>query len=164
MSQQLPNEIVLRPATAADVPLLLSLIGELADYVHLRDQMDITEQGLHKALFAKHVASALLMEWRGETAGYAIYFYSFSTFTGLSGIYLEDVFVRPAYRGKGIGHAVFTHLARKACEEGCGRMEWECLNWNEPSITFYEKLGAVQKKDSRGYRLSGDALRTAAGL
>lgn len=164
MPQEFSDEIGLRPATAADVPLIWSLIGELAEYEHLRDQMDATEQGLQDALFDKQAAHALLLEWQGRTAGYAIYFYSFSTFTGLSGIYLEDLYVRPAFRGKGIGRAVFTRLARKACEEGCGRLEWECLTWNAPSIAFYEKMGARAKNDWRGYRLSGDALRTAAGL
>lgn len=164
MPQELSEETTLRSATAADVPLLLSMISELADYEHLSDQVDITEQGLHKALFEKHAAQALLMEWQGKPAGYAIFFYSFSTFTGLEGIYLEDLFIRPDFRKKGIGRAVFTYLARKACEEGCGRLEWECLNWNAPSIAFYRALGAIQKSDWRGYRLSGDALRTAAGL
>lgn len=164
MPQTFSKEITLCPATAADVPLLLSMIGELADYEHLRDQVDVTEEGLREVLFRKHVAQALLMEWQGKPEGYAIFFYTFSTFTGLEGIYLEDLFVRPAFRGKGIGRAVLTYLARKACEEGCGRLEWECLNWNAPSIGFYETLGAIHKSDWRGYRLCGDALRTAAGL
>lgn len=164
MPQKIAEEITLRPALAADVPLLLSMIRELADYEHLSNQMDTTEQELHDALFVRCAAHALLMEWSGEPAGYAVYFYSFSTFTGLTSIYLEDLFVRPAFRKRGIGHAVFIHLARKACEEGCGRLEWECLNWNTPALTFYQTLGAVRKSDWEAFRLSGDALRIVAGL
>ena len=153
-------EVDIRPATEDDVPLLLSFIKELAEYEHLSHEVSATEEMLRESLFGgRGVAEALLAYPGDEPAGFALFFHNFSTFLGRAGIYLEDLYVRPEFRGSGVGRALLVHLAKLAEERGCGRFEWAVLDWNEPSIGFYKSLGAVEMDDWTVYRLSGDALR-----
>lgn len=138
----------IRAATPADVPELLRLIGELADYEKLAHMAVGTPPMLHEALFGAHpAAEALVAERGGRAVGFALYFTTFSTFLCKPGLYLEDLFVEPAHRGAGIGKALLKRLARLAAERGCGRLEWRVLDWNEPSIRFYESLGASLLKE-----------------
>jgi GNAT superfamily N-acetyltransferase len=151
------------PATAGDIPLLLSLIRELADYERLSREVVATEASLHRALFgAEPAAAAVLARVGAESAGFALYFHNFSTFLGKPGLYLEDLFVRPAYRGRAIGRTLLVYLARLALERGCGRFEWAVLDWNQPARSFYETLGAEPNSAWINYRISGDALRRLA--
>lgn len=155
----------IRPATEDDVPLILSFIGELAEYEKLSHEVVATEETLRQSLFGeRRVAEVLLGHVGGEPAAFALFFHNFSTFLGRPGIYLEDLFVRPRFRGSGFGKAMLTHLARLAVERGCGRLEWWVLDWNEPAIRFYEKLGAEPMDEWTVYRLTGGALdKLAAG-
>ena len=133
----------IRKAERTDIPVVLELIKELAEYEKMSDDVVATPKLLEEWIFDKEKAQVLLGEADGEIVGMALYFYNFSTFLGRAGIYLEDLFVKPSMRGSGMGKALLTQLARIAVEEGCGRMEWSCLNWNAPSIGFYKSLGAV---------------------
>lgn len=134
----------LRAAEAADVPLLHQLIGELADYEHLRDRFVGRAEDLHRHLFGEpRFAAAMLAFWDAEVAGYSLYFHNYSTFQCRPGIYLEDLFVRPAYRGRGIGRELLAALERQARELGCGRLEWAVLDWNRNAIDFYRRFGAA---------------------
>jgi GNAT superfamily N-acetyltransferase len=152
-------------AAPADTPLVLGLIRELAEYERLLDQVVATERGLGEELFGEHpVAEALIARVDGEPAGFALCFHNFSTFLGRRGLYLEDLYVRPAWRGRGIGRALLQTLARLAEERGCGRLEWAVLDWNKPALAFYESLGAVAMADWTIHRLSGDALRRLASI
>ncbi len=154
----------IRPATAADTALILQLIRELAEYEKLLHEVVATEEILHQTLFGDQPkAYTIILEENGQAAGFALYFYNFSTFLGRPGIYLEDLYVRPAFRGKGYGKALLQWLAAKALDEGCGRLEWWVLDWNAPSIAFYESLGAEAMDEWTVYRLSGDALTSLAG-
>lgn len=149
----------IRFATVADVSAILGLICELAEYERLLDQMIADEASLRRALFGERpYVEALVASVAGETVGFALFFHNFSTFLGKPGMYLEDLFVRPAYRGQGIGKALLTRVAQIAVERDCGRMEWSVLNWNEPSIRFYESLGAKPMSDWTTYRLTGESL------
>jgi GNAT superfamily N-acetyltransferase len=151
------------PATPADVPLILSLINELADYEKLRHEVIATEASVGQALFGpRPSAEAVIARMGAQPAGFALYFHNFSTFLGKQGLYLEDLFVRPAYRGRAIGKALLRHLAALALERGCGRFEWAVLDWNQPARDFYEALGAQAKSDWIIHRLSGDALQRLA--
>ena len=151
------------PATERDVPLVFSFIRKLAEYERLLDEVVATEELLREGLFGPHPAAEVVLAYLdSQPVGFALYFHTFSTFVGRSGIYLEDLFVEPEHRGKGIGKALLVHLARLAMERGCGRLEWAVLNWNEPSIQFYRKLGAMAKDDWTVYRLTGDALQRLA--
>jgi GNAT superfamily N-acetyltransferase len=156
----------IREAEPGDVALVASLIRELADYERLLDQVTITEERLEAALFGdRRSAEVVLVEDEaGESVGFALFFTNFSTFLGLPGIYLEDLFVRPAHRGRGVGRALFEHLARLARERGCGRLEWAVLDWNETAIGFYERLGARRNAGWMVYRLQGDALERLGGV
>lgn len=149
----------IRFATPADVPAILGLIRELAEYERLLDEAVADETSLHRALFGerRHV-EALVAVVAGETVGYALVFHNFSTILGKPGMYLEDLFVRLAHRGQGLGKALLQRVAQIAVERNCGRMEWSVLDWNEPSIRFYESLGAKPMSDWTTYRLTGDAL------
>jgi len=148
-----------REASAKDVPLILTLIGELAEYERLSHEVVATEDSLQEWLFGEMpAAEVLIAERRTEAAGFALFFHSFSTFLGRPGIYLEDLYVRPAFRGRGMGKAMLVHLAKLAKERGCGRLEWSVLDWNEPSIRFYESLGAVAMDDWTVHRVTGEAL------
>ncbi|MBS0226095.1 MAG: GNAT family N-acetyltransferase [Proteobacteria bacterium] len=155
--------IAIRPAVAADVPLILDLIRALGEYERLAHEVIATESDLHAQLFgAKPAAEVLIGELDGAPAGFALYFHNFSTFLGKPGIYLEDVFVRPEHRGAGLGKALMVELARIAVERGCGRFEWSVLDWNQPSIDFYRSLGAVGMDEWTVQRVSGEALRNLA--
>ena len=150
----------IRSATAADVSDILGLIRELAEYERLLDQVVADEAGLHRALFGdRPYVEALVATVGAETVGFALFFHNFSTFLGKPGMYLEDLYVRPAFRGRGLGKALLTRVAQIAVDRDCGRMEWSVLDWNEPSIRFYESLGAKPLTDWTAYRLTGEALR-----
>lgn len=154
MAEKMPRcADMLRPATEKDVPAIWEMIRELAAYEHLEDQVVMTPQELHAALFERKDAYALVLEWQGETAGYAIYYHTFSTFTARAGLYLEDLYVRPACRGHGLGRAVIDYLTQKAQDEDRRRVDWECLDWNAPSIAFYKSLGAVHQSQWLKFRL-----------
>jgi GNAT superfamily N-acetyltransferase len=151
--------ITIRAAQAADVPVLLQLIRELAEYERLVHQVVATERDLAETLFGREPAAhAILAELEGQPAGFAIYFFNYSTFLARPGLYLEDLFVRPAQRRHGVGKALFRHLARVAVERRCGRFEWSVLDWNQPAIAFYRSLGAVPLIEWTVFRLTGDAL------
>ena len=153
-----------RFAKPQDIPLILRFIRELADYEGMLDQVVATEELLNQWLFEKEKAEVILGMKDGETVGFALFFHNFSTFLGRAGIYLEDLFVLEDKRGRGYGRALLAQLARIAVMRGCVRLEWSCLDWNEPSIEFYLSLGAEQMKEWSCYRLSGDTLRRAAEL
>ena len=139
--------------------MLLTLIGELADFERLGHEVVVTEASLHEALFGpRPVAETLLARVDGEVAGFALYFRNFSTFLGRQGLYLEDLYVRPAFRGQGVGRELLLHLAGLAAARGCGRMEWSVLNWNRRAVRFYESLGARPVNDWTVYRLDRAAL------
>ena len=151
------------PAVEADLPVILELIQALAEYEKLAHVVTATEERLRESLFgAKPAAEVLLARCDGECAGFAIFFATYSTFLAESGLYLEDLYVRPHHRGKGIGLALLKELAGIAAERRCGRLEWGVLDWNQPSIQFYKKLGAVPMDEWTKYRLSGDALKRLA--
>jgi GNAT superfamily N-acetyltransferase len=153
----------LRPATRADLAIILELIEGLAEYEKLRSSCVATVEGLDRHLFGEHPkAEVVLAEWEGEVGGFALFFHTFSTFLAKPGIYLEDLFVKPEHRGRGIGKALLVHLARLAKLRDCGRVEWSVLDWNAPSIAFYESLGAKPQHEWSIYRLSGDELEALA--
>ena len=156
----MPTQI--RRATGADVPLILDLIRGLADYEHALDQVVATPELLHSWLFEKEVAEVIIAQEDNVPVGFALYFHNFSTWLGRAGIYLEDLFVLPQYRGRGHGKALLRALAKTAMERGCGRLEWACLNWNQPSIDFYLSLGAERMTEWNVYRLTGETLRNLA--
>lgn len=153
------------PATPADAPVIFEMICGLAEYEKLSHAVTATEEKIRETLFGpKPAAEVLLAEYDGEWAGFALFFPNYSTFLGQAGLYLEDLYVKPHARGKGLGIALLTELAKIAVARGYGRVEWAVLDWNEPSIQFYKKLGAVALDDWIIYRLTGDALRNLAGL
>ena len=155
--------LTIRPATPQDAGLVCDYIRELAAYERLAHEAVATEADLHAALFCDQPKVFCdLAEWDGQPAGFALWFYTFSTFRGRHGIYLEDLYVRPALRGRRIGRALLEGLARRCAAEGLARLEWAVLDWNAPSITFYEGLGARPMNDWTVYRLSGDDLQTLA--
>lgn len=147
-----------------DVPMILKLIKELARYEKLEDEVAATEEILEEWLFEKKRAEVIFPMVDGEVVGYALFFHNFSTFLGRAGIYLEDLFICPEYRGNGYGKATIGKLASIAAERGCGRLEWSCLDWNQPSIDFYLSLGAEPMKGWTVYRLTGATLEAAAHL
>jgi GNAT superfamily N-acetyltransferase len=154
---------VIRAATEADVPLILRFIRELAEYERLAHEVVATEEVLHETLFgARRYAEVVIVEEEGEPAGFALFFHNFSTFLGRPGIYLEDLYVRPEMRGRGIGRALLAHLAALAVERGCGRLEWWVLDWNESAIRFYRALSAQPMDDWTVFRVAGDALQRLA--
>jgi GNAT superfamily N-acetyltransferase len=152
-------ELEIRAATEDDVPLILSLIKELAEYERLSHEVVATEESLRQCLFGQWpVAEVLIADHEGEPAGFALFFHNFSTFLGKPGIYLEDLYVRPEFRRAGIGRALLVHLARLARRRGCGRLEWSVLDWNEPAIGFYKRIGARPVSGWTVYRVTGKAL------
>jgi GNAT superfamily N-acetyltransferase len=154
----------IRPATAGDVPLVRALIAELAEYERLADAAIATDDDLHAQLFgARPAAEVLIGEVDGTPAGFALFFHNFSTFLGKRGLYLEDLFVRPAFRGAGLGKALMAELARIAVQRDCGRFEWSVLDWNAPAIGLYRGLGATGMDEWTVQRLEGEALRALAG-
>ena len=155
--------LVIRPSIPFDAPLIVSLIEELADYEKLRHECQATEQGISQWLFsAQPKAHCLILEWEGEVAGFVLYFYNFSTFLAKPGLYVEDLFVRSDFRRRGIARQTFAHLAKKAMEEGCGRLEWWVLNWNADALHFYRTLGAVSMDEWTVQRIAGNALKELA--
>jgi len=152
----------LRFAENKDIQLILSFIKELAEYEKLLDEVVATEEILYESLFVKKAAEVLIGEYDGESVGFALFFHNFSTFLGRPGIYLEDLFIRPSARGRGLGKLMLTYLGKLALERGCGRLEWWCLDWNKPSIDFYRSLGAECMDEWTVYRLSGDNLNKLA--
>jgi GNAT superfamily N-acetyltransferase len=151
-------ELIIRPAEKRDIALILGFIRELAEYERLDDQVTATEEILEEWIFKKQRAEVLIGERDGQPVGYALFFYNFSTFLGKSGIYIEDVYVRPQYRKRGYGKEFFKHIAGLCRDRGCGRLEWACLDWNKPSIKFYLSLGAVPLDDWTLYRLTGEGI------
>ena len=157
--------MTIRPATPADVPTILNFIGELATYEREPDAVLATEADLLRDGWGSTPRfAALIAEQEGAPAGFALYFTSYSTWRGHHGIRLEDLYVTPSLRGKGIGKALLAHLAQIAVEQGCPRLEWDVLNWNAPAIAVYERLGARILTDWRIMRLDGEALRSLASL
>ena len=167
---QAPSEDGVKPlpafrvAVRDDVPMIFKFIKELAKYEEMLSDVTATSKLLEYWLFDKQAAEVLFAITDGKEVGFALYFTNFSTFLGKAGLYLEDLFVLPEYRGYGIGKALLTELAHIAVGRGYGRMEWACLDWNEPSIDFFRSIGAVDMCDWTTYRLTGDALSNLAGL
>lgn len=148
------ENLKIRETSEEDCGLILTFIKEIADYEKLSDQVVATEESIRESIFRNNRAEVVIIELDKKAIGYALYFYNFSTFIGRSGLYLEDIFIKKEVRGKGIGKEVFKFLVKKAKKEGCKRMEWTCLDWNEPSIKFYKSLGAVPMDDWTIYRLT----------
>jgi GNAT superfamily N-acetyltransferase len=157
-TQELPD-LVIRPAVLADCPLLLEFIRELGEYERLSHEVVADVAKLEATLFgARPAAEVLIAELRGEPAAFTLFFSSYSTFLAQPGLYLEDLFVRPAYRKRGLGGILMRHLARLAVQRGCGRFEWSVLDWNEPALAFYRQLGAAPMAEWTVQRVTGDAL------
>lgn len=157
--------LTIRPATEADVPTIRELIEGLAEYERLRHECRATDDRLRATLFgARPVAEVLMAEWQGRSAGFALFFHNYSTFLAQPGIYLEDLYVRPECRGRGIGRALLGQLARLAVARQCGRLEWSVLDWNVDAIRFYERLGARPQSDWTVYRVTNDALTALANF
>lgn len=153
----------IRPAIREDAPRILQFIRALASYERLLDQMEATVEDLERDLFGERPCAEVLLACEGEEAvGYALFFHNYSTFLGKPGIYLEDLFVMPSFRGRGYGKALMVALAKLAVERGCGRFEWSVLDWNEPSIEFYKSLGAEIKSEWNLVRMTGDGLGNLA--
>ena len=154
----------LRPAQAQDVPAIVGLITELADYEHLTHLVKVTPETLHPHLFGdKPAAESWVAVVEGRVVGFALFFTNYSTFLGKPGLYLEDLYIQPAFRSLGLGKALLSRLGALAVERGYGRFEWSVLDWNEPAIRFYEKMGATIMPDWRLCRLAGDALARFKG-
>ena len=155
-------ETVFRYADRNDVPLILGFVKELADYEQLQDEVVADEKTLEEWIFDRQKAEVIFALEDGKEVGYALFFHNFSTFLGRAGIYLEDLYIQPAYRGRGHGKGLLKKLASIAVERGCGRLEWSCLDWNRPSIDFYLSLGAQPMSDWTVYRLAGSTLTELA--
>jgi len=157
------SELTITPTTEADLPQILAFIKGLAEYERLADSVVATEEILRRSLFGpRPYAECVIARWNGEPAGFALFFHNFSTFLGRPGIYLEDLFVKPEMRGKGVGRVLLGHLAKLAVERDCGRLEWAVLDWNESAIGFYKSIGALPLDDWKIFRLKGDALTRMA--
>ncbi|HTY35932.1 MAG TPA: GNAT family N-acetyltransferase [Bacteroidota bacterium] len=163
MPTSVDKRLSILPATNNDLPVILQLIKDLAEYERLAHEVVATEEVLAETLFGEHpYAEVLIARYENEPVGYALFFHSYSTFLGRPGIYLEDLFVKPHCRGKGIGKALLACLAQLALERKCGRLEWAVLNWNEPAIGFYKSLGARPMDTWTVYRMTGDSLNRLA--
>jgi GNAT superfamily N-acetyltransferase len=159
---QLPR-LQIEPANPSDAPLIVALVRELAEYERLLDEVVITPEDVHRDLFGPQpYAEAVVARVAGEPVGFALWFHNYSTFAGRPGLYLEDLFVRPAFRGRGYGEALLRHLAGIALKRGCARFEWSVLDWNEPALAFYRKLGAIGMDGWTVHRVSGEALAALA--
>jgi GNAT superfamily N-acetyltransferase len=157
------EKFTIRPATVADVPIILELIRALAEYERAPNDVVATEQILQETLFGKKPAAEVLLLFENEAAaGFALFFHNFSTWIGRPGLYLEDLFVRPEHRGKGYGRGLLMELAKIARDRNCGRMEWAVLDWNEPAIQFYRKLGAKPMHEWTVFRLTRDEIAKLA--
>lgn len=155
-------ELTFRYAKESDTAQILEFINALADYEKMLDEVVASEELLKKWLFDEKKAEVIFALADGKEVGFALFFHNFSTFLGRAGIYLEDLFVKPAYRGKGIGKAIFQKLGAIARERGCGRLEWWCLDWNQPSIDFYRSMGAEAMDEWTTYRIAGERLNELA--
>lgn len=163
MESTTTDNLIIKPATESDVPVIYEFIKGLADYERMANEVRATEESVRANLFgARPYAEVLLARFDGRPVGFALFFHNFSTFVGKPGLYLEDLFVLPEYRGRGIGKALLVSLAKLAVERNCGRFEWNVLDWNAPAIEFYKSLGAVGMDAWRLYRLSGEALTNLA--
>jgi GNAT superfamily N-acetyltransferase len=159
-----PADFEIRPARVEDVPIILELICDLATYERAPKEVTATEEQLVDVLFGEKPAAEVLLAFEGnEPVGFAVFFHNFSTWLGRPGLYLEDLFVKPAKRGKGYGHALLVDLAKIARDRGCGRMEWAVLDWNEPAIKFYGALGAKPMDEWTVFRLTADGIARLAG-
>lgn len=158
------EKLTFRYAERKDTPLILQFIKELAEYEKLADQVVADEASLEEWLFDKKKAEVIFAMVAGQEIGYAPFFHNFSTFLGRAGLYLEDLFIRPQYRGKGYGKALLKKIASVAVERKCGRLEWWCLDWNKPSIDFYLSLGAQPMSEWTSYRVTGDTLKHLADM
>ena len=156
------QEFTFRFAERKDTPLILEFIKELAEYEKMADEVVADEKTLEEWIFDKNKAEVIFAVCDGKEAGFALFFHNFSTFLGRAGIYLEDLYVKPEYRGKGFGKALIKKLAAIAVERKCGRLEWWCLDWNKPSIDFYLSLGAEPMSDWTVYRIAGETLNELA--
>lgn len=156
------KDMTIRSARPDEASLILQFIKKLADYERCSDEVVATDEVIYDSIFVKHDADVVFIEEEGVVVGFALYFYNFSTFVGRKGLYLEDLFVLPEKRGLGYGKALLQHLARIAVEQNCGRMEWICLDWNEPSLRFYRSVGAVPMSDWTVQRLDEENLKKFA--
>ncbi len=154
--------LLLRDAEPSDAAVVYNLIRGIAEYEKMLNEVTATEDDIRESIFVRKEAAVILAEYKGETAGFALYFRNYSTFLGRANMYLEDLFVYPHMRGKGIGKALFLAVANAAYSRGDGRMDWVCLNWNKPSIDFYKSMGAKAMSDWTVYRLDREALRRLA--
>jgi GNAT superfamily N-acetyltransferase len=158
------EQVIIRRAQEHEVPLVLQFIRDLAEYEHLEREVVATEERLRNALFGpRPYCEVVFACLDGEPVGFALFFHNFSTFLGLPGIYLEDLFVRPSARGRGVGQRLLNWLARETVQRGCGRLDWSVLDWNEPTIRFYKALGATPMEAWKIFRLTGAALERVAG-
>lgn len=156
------DDFKLRFAEISDVALILEFIKELADYEQMLHEVVATEEVLVESLFERKMAEVIIGEYKNKPVAFALFFYNFSTFLGRPGIYLEDLYVRPEMRGKGIGNIMLSFLAKLAVERKCGRLEWWCLDWNEPSIQFYKQIGAIPMDEWTVYRVHDETLDNLA--
>jgi GNAT superfamily N-acetyltransferase len=156
------EDVTLRLAKEEDLSLILRFIKELADYEKLLHEVVATEEILRESLFERRAAEVVIAEYKDEPVGFALFFHNFSTFLGRPGLYLEDLYVRPEMRGKGIGKLLLSYLAKLALERGCGRFEWWCLDWNKSSIDFYKSIGAIPMDEWTVYRVCDKALEDLA--
>ncbi|PYI88193.1 MAG: GNAT family N-acetyltransferase [Verrucomicrobia bacterium] len=155
--------VQIRDASISDVPIILQLIRDLATYERAPNDVIATEEGLREVLFGAEPSAKVILIFEGnEPVGFAVYFFNFSTWLGRPGLYLEDLFVKPETRGRGYGRVLLIHLAKIARDHGCGRMEWAVLNWNEPAIQFYRKLGAIPLEDWTVFRLTQNGINRLA--
>jgi GNAT superfamily N-acetyltransferase len=160
-----PADIRIVPATERDVPTILALIKGLAEYERLPHEVEATEEGIRESLFGEWPAAEVVIAYVGaDLAGFALFFHNYSTFLGRRGLYLEDLFVLPAHRGRGVGRRLLSHLARTAIERKCGRVEWWVLDWNETAHRFYRSIGAAPMDEWTVWRLNGDAMARLADL
>ncbi len=156
-------DFIIREATREDVPLILSFIRELAEYEKLSHEVVATEKVLQESLFGNQkVAEITLGFYKNQPVSFALFFHNFSTFLGKPGIYLEDLYIKPDMRGKGLGKSMLSHIANLACERGCGRFEWWVLDWNKPALKFYHSMGATPMDEWTVQRLEGEALKKLA--
>jgi GNAT superfamily N-acetyltransferase len=165
MSEKAATAFHIRTATAEDIPLVLAFVRELAEYERLSHLVTATETRLRESLFGVHPGAEVLLGFSGDTpVGFAVYFHNFSTFLGVKGLWLEDLYIRPELRRHGYGRALLLHVARVARMRGCGRFEWAALDWNETAIRFYKSLGAVALDDWTTFRVTGPALDKLADI
>lgn len=156
------EKFYIRFATKKDITLILEFIKSLAEYENLISEVSATKELLYKSIIVDKSCEVIIGEYNNEPCGFALFFHNYSTFLGKAGIYLEDLFINPNLRGKGLGKIMLSYLAKLACERDCGRLEWWCLDWNEPSVKFYKKIGAKPMDEWTVFRLDGETLKSFA--